>query len=84
MKRASFCGRLLQAYQYPTGRPGATRSVGRISQYRPLHRGRDAARWCRDAGASIHHRLRAEPWGQLTFVVRDPDDNLISFGSPMP
>ena len=38
----------------------------------------------RDAGASIHHRLRAEPWGQLTFVVRDPDDNLISFGSPMP
>ena len=38
----------------------------------------------RGAGASIHHRLRAEPWGQLTFVVRDPDDNLISFGSPMP
>ena len=38
----------------------------------------------RDAGASIHHRLRAEPWGQLTFVVRDPDDNLISFGSPIP
>lgn len=38
----------------------------------------------RGAGASIHHRLRAEPWGRLTFVVRDPDDdNLISFGSPM-
>jgi hypothetical protein len=25
-----------------------------------------------------------EPWGQVTFVVQDPDGNLISFGSPMP
>ena len=34
--------------------------------------------------APMHQGLRTEPWGQLTFVVRDPDRNLISFGSPMP
>lgn len=38
----------------------------------------------RDRGAPMHHALRTEPWGQLTFMVRDPDRNLISFGSPMP
>ena len=38
----------------------------------------------RDAGAPIHQGLRTEPWGQVTFVVRDADGNLISFGSPMP
>jgi catechol 2,3-dioxygenase-like lactoylglutathione lyase family enzyme len=38
----------------------------------------------RDKGAAIHRSLRVEPWGQVTFVVCDLDDNLISFGSPMP
>lgn len=38
----------------------------------------------RDDGATFHQALRTEPWGQVTFVVRDPDGNLISFGSPMP
>ena len=38
----------------------------------------------RDGGAPIHQGLRTEPWGQVTFAVRDPDGNLISFGSPMP
>ena len=38
----------------------------------------------RHGGAPIHQGLRTEPWGQVTFVVRDPDSNLISFGSPMP
>lgn len=38
----------------------------------------------RDGGAPIHQGLRTEPWGQVTFVVWDPDGNLISFGSPMP
>ena len=28
--------------------------------------------------------VRAEPWGQVTFIVVDPDGNLLSFGSPMP
>lgn len=38
----------------------------------------------RDNGTALHRRLRTEPWGQVTFVVRDPDGNLVSFGSPMP
>jgi catechol 2,3-dioxygenase-like lactoylglutathione lyase family enzyme len=38
----------------------------------------------RDRGAALHQPLRTEPWGQLTFIVRDPDGNLISFGSAMP
>jgi catechol 2,3-dioxygenase-like lactoylglutathione lyase family enzyme len=31
------------------------------------------------AGAPIHQGLRTEPWGARTFVVRDPDGNLILF-----
>lgn len=38
----------------------------------------------RARGAKLHQTLRTEPWGQVTFVVADPDGNLISFGSPMP
>lgn len=38
----------------------------------------------RDRGAQLHQRLRREPWGQRTFVVVDPDGNLLSFGSHMP
>ena len=38
----------------------------------------------RDRGAALHQSLGTEPWGQVTSVVRDPDDNLISFGSPAP
>ena len=37
----------------------------------------------RDRGATFHQALRTEPWGQVSFIVRDPDGNLISFGSPM-
>lgn len=37
----------------------------------------------RHKGATIHRGLRAEPLAQITFVVHDPDGNLISFGSPM-
>jgi hypothetical protein len=29
----------------------------------------------------MHQRLRREPWGQQTFIVVDPDGNLVSFGS---
>ena len=32
----------------------------------------------------LDRRRRVEPWGQVTFAVCDLDDNLISFGSPMP
>jgi catechol 2,3-dioxygenase-like lactoylglutathione lyase family enzyme len=31
------------------------------------------------AGVSFHQSLRSEPWGARTFIVADPDDNLIAF-----
>ncbi|WP_282008807.1 bleomycin resistance protein [Brevundimonas aveniformis] len=30
-------------------------------------------------GAVFHRRLHTEPWGARTFIVRDPDGNLICF-----
>lgn len=32
-----------------------------------------------DAGVEFVQRLRSEPWGARTFIVRDPDGNLILF-----
>ncbi len=34
------------------------------------------------AGVSFHQTLRSEPWGATTFIVRDPDANLILFAGP--
>ena len=34
------------------------------------------------AGAPIHQALRNEPWQAKTFVVKDPDGNLILFAGP--
>jgi catechol 2,3-dioxygenase-like lactoylglutathione lyase family enzyme len=31
------------------------------------------------AGAEFHQALKTEPWGARTFIVRDPDGNLILF-----
>lgn len=31
------------------------------------------------AGAAFHQTLRDEPWGARTFIVRDPDGNLVAF-----
>lgn len=31
------------------------------------------------AGVGFHQALRTEPWGARTFIVRDPDGNLILF-----
>lgn len=31
------------------------------------------------AGVLFHQTLRTEPWGARTFIVRDPDDNLVLF-----
>lgn len=31
------------------------------------------------AGVPFHQALRTEPWGARTFIVRDPDGNLIAF-----
>jgi catechol 2,3-dioxygenase-like lactoylglutathione lyase family enzyme len=35
------------------------------------------------AGTPIHQTLRTEPWGAKTFVVADPDGNLILFAGPV-
>jgi catechol 2,3-dioxygenase-like lactoylglutathione lyase family enzyme len=32
-----------------------------------------------DAGVAFHQTLRTEPWGARTFIVQDPDGNLILF-----
>ena len=34
------------------------------------------------AGAPFHQTVRTEPWGARTFIVRDPDGNLIAFAGP--
>jgi len=34
------------------------------------------------AGVPFHQRLKKEPWGARTFVVVDPDGNLILFAGP--
>jgi catechol 2,3-dioxygenase-like lactoylglutathione lyase family enzyme len=34
------------------------------------------------AGTPFHQLPRTEPWGARTFVVRDPDGNLLLFGGP--
>jgi catechol 2,3-dioxygenase-like lactoylglutathione lyase family enzyme len=31
------------------------------------------------AGVAFHQTLRTEPWGTRTFIVQDPDGNLILF-----
>lgn len=33
-------------------------------------------------GVRFHQTLKKEPWGARTFVVRDPDGNLILFAGP--
>lgn len=34
------------------------------------------------AGVPFHQTPRTEPWGAITFVVKDPDGNLILFAGP--
>lgn len=34
------------------------------------------------AGVSFHQALKKEPWGARTFVISDPDENLILFAGP--
>ena len=35
------------------------------------------------AGGVFHQTLKIEPWGARTFVVRDPDGNLLLFAGPV-
>ena len=34
------------------------------------------------AGVAFHKTLRTEPWGARTFILLDPDGNLILFAAP--
>jgi uncharacterized glyoxalase superfamily protein PhnB len=34
------------------------------------------------AGVPFHQALKTEPWGARTFIVSDPDENLILFAGP--
>jgi uncharacterized glyoxalase superfamily protein PhnB len=34
------------------------------------------------AGVSFEQALKKEPWGARTFVISDPDENLILFAGP--
>jgi uncharacterized glyoxalase superfamily protein PhnB len=34
------------------------------------------------AGVSFHQALKKEPWGARTFIVSDPDENLVLFAGP--
>jgi uncharacterized glyoxalase superfamily protein PhnB len=34
------------------------------------------------AGATFFQMLRKEPWGAKTFIVKDPDGNLVLFADP--
>jgi catechol 2,3-dioxygenase-like lactoylglutathione lyase family enzyme len=34
------------------------------------------------AGATFHQTLKRQPWGARTFVVKDPDGNLLLFAGP--
>jgi uncharacterized glyoxalase superfamily protein PhnB len=34
------------------------------------------------AGVSFHQTLKQEPWGATTFILSDPDENLILFAGP--
>jgi len=36
---------------------------------------------CRSAGAEFQQTLETKPWGAQEFVIRDPDGNLLCFGS---
>lgn len=37
---------------------------------------------CQSAGVNFHQTLKKEPWGARTFIVMDPDGNLILFAGP--
>jgi uncharacterized glyoxalase superfamily protein PhnB len=34
------------------------------------------------AGVTFRQKLRRQPWGAKTFVVKDPDENLLLFAGP--
>lgn len=33
-------------------------------------------------GVTFHQALKEEPWGAITFIISDPDENLVLFAGP--
>ncbi len=54
----------------------ASMTLGRADEIKELFRTYQAAE------VLFHQGLRREPWGATTFIVRDPDGNLILFAAP--
>jgi len=54
----------------------ASITVGTANEIKQLFLGYQSA------GVSFHQALKDEPWGAKTFVVSDPDENLILFAGP--
>ena len=55
---------------------GASMTVDSAAEIRQLFLDYQAA------GVDIFQPLKQEPWGARTFIVRDPDGNLLLFGGP--
>jgi uncharacterized glyoxalase superfamily protein PhnB len=51
----------------------ASITVGTVNEIKQLFLSYQAA------GVSFHQALKKEPWGATTFIVSDPDENLILF-----
>jgi predicted lactoylglutathione lyase len=51
-------------------------TVATLQEIEALHRE------VRDAGAPVHQPLKREPWGAMTFIIKDPDGNLLLFAGP--
>lgn len=54
----------------------ATITVATANEIKQLFLGFQAA------GVSFHQPFKKEPWGASTFIVSDPDENLILFAGP--
>ena len=54
----------------------ASITVGSAGEIKDLFRIYEAA------GVPFHQALKKEPWGAETFIVKDPDGNLILFAGP--
>ncbi|RXH58514.1 VOC family protein [Granulicella sibirica] len=54
----------------------ASITVATASELQHLFRSYQVAEVC------FHQRLKTEPWGATTFIVSDPDENLILFAGP--
>ena len=53
--------------------PSASAATSRIIDAEPLFMEFEKA------AVTFHQPLRSEPWGARTFIVHDPDGNLIAF-----